>query len=122
MLRKPNGPKLPDFTGVAHRCSAPTAVSKYKNQYVTLVMRPRNYDASSMALMGEDVASGTQITVSGVPAQDIAVINELFCFVDANGALTYHSHGGLNDEFDDASYKKLVDMIENSPAIASAVF
>jgi hypothetical protein len=122
MIRKPNGPKLPEFTGTAHRCSALTASAKHRNQFVALVMRPKSYDASSMAMQGEDVASGTQIVINNVPGSEIAVVNEFFCFVDSNGAFTYQSHGGLNDEFDDASYRKLVQLIESSPSLASALF
>jgi hypothetical protein len=123
MIRKPAGPKLPDFTGIAHRCSASTAVAKFKNQYVALVMRPKNYIAASMALEGEDVVTGASIVINNVVSgSDIAVVNELFCFVDGNGTLVYHSHGGLNDEFDVASYRKLVELIEKSPALSSALF
>jgi hypothetical protein len=86
-------------------------------------MRPKNYIAASMALEGEDVVTGASIVINNVVSgSDIAVVNELFCFVDGNGTLVYHSHGGLNDEFDVASYRKLVELIEKSPALSSALF
>ena len=115
MLRqqKPAGQKLPDFDGQAHRCTAHAAIAKYKNQYVALVVRPSALEPSSLLLRGVDLASGADVVINGVPQNDIAQINEFFCFVDNSGALHYHSHGTFNDEFDEVSYRKLVDLIEN---------
>lgn len=109
--------RLPEFNGVATRVSADD-FHRFRGQYVTIVCRPlRLGDTGAVVL--EDLTSGKEIEVSDLsPNSELAQVNEFVCFVNpATAALTYHSHGTLNDDFDADVYKKLVEVVRKFPGL-----
>ena len=116
VMRTNAPPKLPEFTGVAHRCSAHVAITSHKGEFVAIVVKPDVIDNTTFVLRGKDTDdANTPIAISSVPPTiEVSNITEFFCYVDpATSALVYHSHGQLNDDFDIEMYNELVKLIQS---------
>uniref|UniRef100_A0A7S1W7Y4 Uncharacterized protein n=1 Tax=Neobodo designis TaxID=312471 RepID=A0A7S1W7Y4_NEODS len=58
------------------------------------------------------VASGATVNVTQLPAgAELSNFNEMTVFVQAPGTYVYAHHGMLNDDFAEAPYKQLVELI-----------
>jgi hypothetical protein len=102
-----------NFTGTAVRTDA-SQIHKHKGKFVCLVGKATGMDATG-TLTAICSISGVGFAVTGMPQSTaMSQLNEYTCLVDPNDAkLLYRGHAMLNDDFDQATYGKMVKMIEN---------
>lgn len=112
-----SGVRLPEFAGVAPRCSISDA-SRHRGNFVTIVASPENFDPSTVSFTLKDILEGKSFQLLDVTELEVSQINEFVCYVNPQtGVLHYHSHGTYNDDFDKEAYSKLVQVMKKVPGL-----